>query len=163
MFKRFLMDNAHRSHIQTLFRWWNGHVFAFNTRKKETEDHREDSGMDEALNALDSDGDFGSGAEDFYLQEEPQAGTQHNELSVDFFNLTISDHGLILPSVPVAPFTAPVVCESTPAFNMAAPRVRGSAAASQNIHVPLLQHLVSTNQPQSMNQPLQLLSQRPAN
>jgi hypothetical protein len=56
MFKRFLMDNAHHSHIQTLLRWWNSHVFAFDTRKKEMEDHREDSGMDEALNALDSDG-----------------------------------------------------------------------------------------------------------
>jgi hypothetical protein len=71
------------------------------------------------------------GAKDFYLQDEPQAGTQRNELSVDFFNLTISDHDLILPSVPVAQFTAPMVREFTPAFNMVAPHVRGPAAASQ--------------------------------
>jgi hypothetical protein len=140
MFKHFLMDNAHHSHIQYLFRWWNGHVFSFDTPGRTgREDHREDSGMDEALKALDSDDDFGGDANSWYVQDEPdiqhdepeiqydEPEIQRDKLSIDFFNLTLSDHGLIAPSIPVAPentIVAAQVHESTPPPGMVAPRIR---------------------------------------
>ena len=79
--------------------------------------------MEDALKALDSDEDFGSDAEDdFYVQDElpviKTTASNQRDLSVDFLNLTISDHGLIPPSVPVAPantIAAPYLHESTPA------------------------------------------------
>jgi len=63
--------------------------------------------MDEALKALDSDEDIGGDVDSWYVQDDPEIQT--NELTVDFLNLTISDHGLIPPCVP-----ALQVCESTP-------------------------------------------------
>jgi hypothetical protein len=60
MFKGFLMENAHRENVKNLFRWWNGHVFSFDTvpgtNRKDNDGF--DSGMDEAEAALNSDGGF---------------------------------------------------------------------------------------------------------
>jgi hypothetical protein len=127
MFKQFLMDNAHNTHVQHLFRWWNGHVFTRETTKgKQPEGHREDSGMDEALKALDSDEEFGDKADSWYVQDEPEVRRDgpeihRNELTVDFFN---SDHAEIPPSIPAALTNTtipPQIRTSTPA---PIPRVR---------------------------------------
>jgi hypothetical protein len=80
--------------------------------------------------------------ESWYAQEDPWAEIQRNELSVDFLNLTISDHGLILPSVPVAPvntYIAAQVRESTPARRRptAAPQGRQPTPANA-IAAPLI-------------------------
>ena len=54
------MQNAHRENIKNLFRWWNGHVFSFDTvpGTNRKDDDGFDSGMDEAEAALISDGGF---------------------------------------------------------------------------------------------------------
>jgi hypothetical protein len=108
MFKQFLMVNAHRDHIKNLYRWWNRHVFSFatsqTTRKK---DDGEDSRMEEAEAALNSDeefqvGDekFGNGIEDWYALEgsrgEPAwpLNNRSADLSIDFAQLTVSDAGI---------------------------------------------------------------------
>jgi hypothetical protein len=58
MFKKFLMDNSHRENVKNLFRWWNGHVFSFETVPGTKDDDGFDSGMDEAEAALNSDDEF---------------------------------------------------------------------------------------------------------
>jgi len=70
MFKRFLMDNSHQEHIKNLFRWWNGHVFSFEAPGTiGMENREEDSGMEEALKALDLDEEFGG--DSWYVQDGP--------------------------------------------------------------------------------------------
>lgn len=52
------MEHAHRETVKNLFRWWNGHVFSFETKRQgtnRTDDDEFDSGMDEAEAALNSD------------------------------------------------------------------------------------------------------------
>ncbi len=123
MFKQFLMDNVHHNHVQHLFRWWNGHVFACETTKgKQTEGHREDSGMDEALKALDSDEDFGDKTDSWYVQDKPEVRRDgpkihRNELTIDFFNLNNSDHAEIPPFIPAvlrSTIIPPQIRTSTP-------------------------------------------------
>ena len=59
MFKKFLMENVHRENIN-LFRWWNGHVFSFETvpGTNRKDDDGFDSGMEAAEAALNSDEEF---------------------------------------------------------------------------------------------------------
>lgn len=53
------MENAHREHVKNLFRWWNGHVFSFETvQGTNRDDDGFDSGMDEAEAAINSDQEF---------------------------------------------------------------------------------------------------------
>jgi hypothetical protein len=104
MFKKFLMDQAHRDHIKNLYRWWNGEVFSFEiSGMKGKEDNGQDSGMDEAVAALNSDeelsgGGFANQIEDWYASEgsDPPAQLQNSRsaddnISADFMQLTISD------------------------------------------------------------------------
>jgi hypothetical protein len=60
MFKKFLMENAHRENVKHLFRWWNGHVFSFETvpGTNRKDDDGFDSGMEAAEAALNSDEEF---------------------------------------------------------------------------------------------------------
>ena len=101
------MDNAHRDHIKNLYRWWNGHVFSFeNSGKEGKNDGGQDSGMDEAEAALNSDEElsgvvsnteeFGDGIEDWHRFQDghPARSLQNNcsaDVSADFMRLTISD------------------------------------------------------------------------
>jgi hypothetical protein len=144
MFKRFLMENAHRENIKHLFRWWNGHVFSVGTPGvNRKDDDGFDSGMDEAEAALDSNEEFddegreefdeeghekfddkgreesgdegreesGDDHESWYaLEERPDpdqpalqmtANSRSDEISIDFIQLTISEHREA-PSNPVA-------------------------------------------------------------
>ena len=134
MFKKFLMDNAHRENVKNLFRWWNGHVFSFGMpgANRLKDDDGFDSGMDEAAEAaLDSNEEFdGEGHEasgddhnSWYVSEEHPAdrpplqmntNSRPDDLSVDFIQLTISDHS-------EAPGTSNPVAAPVPAI--AVPRV----------------------------------------
>jgi hypothetical protein len=105
MFKKFLMENAHRDHIKNLYRWWNGQVFSFEiSRTKGKKDDEQDSGMEEAEAALNSDEEldgrgFANEIEDWYAPkgshgDQPAWLLQNNrsaDLSADFMHLTISD------------------------------------------------------------------------
>jgi hypothetical protein len=138
MFKKFLMENAHRESIKNLFRWWNGQVFSFETASgTNREDDGFDSGMDEAEAALNSDEEFsdaggeefgasgeklGDDTDSFYAAPEelqadqPLTALQMNmdsrpdNLSIDFMQLTISEHS-VAPSNPLA---APVHAIAVP-------------------------------------------------
>ena len=128
MFKRFLMDNSHREHIKNLFRWWNGHVFSFEAPGTiGTENRGEDSGMEEALKALDSDEEFGG--DSWYGQDGPDPHHPDN-LSIDFVNFTISEHTSVPVAAPANAIAAPQVREPTPANAIIAPRVRESTPAN---------------------------------
>lgn len=111
MFKKFLMENAHREHIKNLFRWWNGLVFSFEMPGTGKEDDGFDSGMDAAEAALDSNEEFSGGelggkkfdddddVESWYAPEELPAAPQ--DLSINFMQLTISEH-TVAASIPPA-------------------------------------------------------------
>ena len=104
------MDNVHWEHIKNLFRWWNGLVFSFEMWGTEKEDDGFDSGMDEAEAALNSDEEFSSAefgskkfgdddVESWYAPEELPAAPQtnansHSDLSINFMQLTISEHSI---------------------------------------------------------------------
>ena len=78
MFKRFLMENAHRDHIKNLYRWWNGQVFSFEMSGNEgKKDEGQDSGMEEAEAALNSDEEMSS--RDFTGMKEAEAVLDSDE------------------------------------------------------------------------------------
>jgi hypothetical protein len=108
------MDNAHRENVKNLFRWWNGHVFSFETVPgTNRNDDGFDSGMDEAEAALNSDGRFSDeelGGENFgddtdgadqLLALGMNTDSRPDNLSTNFVQLTISEHS-VAPSDPVA-------------------------------------------------------------
>ena len=111
MFKGFLMENAHRENVKNLFRWWNGHVFSFETvpgtARKDNDSDGFDSGMDEAEAALDSDGGFsdeelgGENVGDGRYHWPGQADPDDLQVSTNFAQLTISERS-VAPSDPVA-------------------------------------------------------------
>ena len=122
MFKRFLMDNAHRESIKNLFRWWNGHVFSFKTVPGADGGEHDgfDSGMEEAEAALNSDQEFSDEGENFgddadsrYQADQPalQMNTESrpDDLSTNFVQLTISEHSAAPPDPVAAPVDAIVV------------------------------------------------------
>lgn len=126
------MGNAHRENVKNLFRWWNGHVFSFDTvpGTNRKDDDGFDSGMDEAEAALNSDGGFSDeellvGGENFGDDADgTQAGRYHwpgqadNQLSALGMNtdgrpddlFTISERS-VAPSDPVV---APVHAVAVP-------------------------------------------------
>lgn len=138
------MENAHRENIKNLFRWWNGHVFSFEsvpgTSRKDDDGY--DSGMDAAVAALRSDEEFSdednirddwttplTPAEELQA-DQPLAALQMNtstdghhdpqahDISINFIQLTISEHDRAAPSE-----SNPVVAPS-PVHAVAVPRVR---------------------------------------
>jgi hypothetical protein len=103
MFKRFLMENAHRDHVTNLFMWWNGHVFSFEMvpgiNRRDSDGF--DSGMDEAEAALNSDEEFiGENFGDDIDGRHPD----DSDLSVNFARLTIPERSV----TPLDPVAAPV-------------------------------------------------------
>jgi hypothetical protein len=131
MFKRFLMENAHRENVKNLFRWWNGHVFSFEsvpgTSRKD--DDGFDSGMEAAVAALNSDEEFSGGGGDDFGDEDFGGDNNHfyppalpsntdTDLSTNLMQLTISERS----AVPSNPAAAP----KPPIYAIAVPRVRDS-------------------------------------
>jgi hypothetical protein len=82
-FKAYLIVNAGKEQIKALYMWWNGWVFSFEkTPKLSTIDDGESSGMDEAINCLDSDNDFGMQVS----TDRQESGSQLEEYLMDTFD-----------------------------------------------------------------------------
>ena len=109
MFKKFLMENAHRENVKNLFRWWNGQVFSFETVPGTNRggDDGFDSGMEEAEAALRSDDEFSGGDDEEFGGSVENFDDNNNisygpvaesrtDLAANLMQLTVSE-----PSDPV--------------------------------------------------------------